>query len=174
MDNGDGTVTDRATGLTWQQGDSGRDLDWAGALAYAESLELAGYDDWRLPNAKELQSIVDYTRAPTAEDPARRGPAIDPVFSLTETESWYWTGTTLLEDGEGRGTGAVYVCFGRAFGVYQDGATGETILVDVHGAGAQRSDPKSGARPQEPIGFGPQNDQIRIYNYARCVRGGTD
>ena len=34
------------------------------ALAYCESLTLAGHADWRLPSAKELQSIVDYTHAP--------------------------------------------------------------------------------------------------------------
>ncbi|MFC2171781.1 hypothetical protein ACFLU6_04015 [Acidobacteriota bacterium] len=38
------------------------------------------------------------------------------------------------------------------------------------GAGAQRSDPKNGNPDDRIDGFGPQNDEIRIYNYARCVR----
>jgi len=42
--------------------------------------------------------------------------------------------------------------------------------IDVHGAGAQRSDPKSGDPADWPTGHGPQGDAIRIYNYARLVR----
>jgi len=124
-DNGDGTVTDRATGLTWQQGDSGSTLSWEGALATCENLDLAGYSDWRLPNAKELQTIVDYTRIP----------AIDPIFSLTDPESWFWTSTTLLEGRPDRlGDQGIYVAFGRAYGVYNG------QLVDVHGAGGIREE----------------------------------
>ena len=41
---------------------------------------------------------------------------------------------------------------------------------DVHGAGAQRSDPKSGDPAGFPTGNGPQGDAIRIYNHARLVR----
>jgi len=78
-ENGDGTVRDKVTGLMWLKGDSatlnaGRKkdgmLNWADAMAYAESLEYAGYDDWRLPNAKELHRIVDYTRSPDTTDSA--------------------------------------------------------------------------------------------------------
>jgi hypothetical protein len=42
--------------------------------------------------------------------------------------------------------------------------------MDVHGAGAQRSDPKSGDPADYPYGHGPQGDAIRIYNYVRLVR----
>jgi hypothetical protein len=45
--------------------------------------------------------------------------------------------------------------------------------IDMHGAGAQRSDPKSGDPANWPKGHGPQGDAIRITNFARCVRGGT-
>jgi len=171
VDNGDGTVTDSATGLMWMQADSGQAVDWEGALNYAEDLDYAGYADWRLPNAKELQSIVDYSRAPDAADPASRGPAIDPAFQMTDPESYFWTGTTLLESPPflGAGSHAVYVAFGQAFGVFST-PWGGSELVNVHGAGAQRSDPKSGDPSQWSDGFGPQNDEIRIYNYARAVR----
>ena len=73
VDNGDGTITDKATGLMWMKVDSGNfkvgdksdgTLNWQQALDWAENLDYAGYTDWRLPNAKELQSIVDYTRSP--------------------------------------------------------------------------------------------------------------
>ncbi len=171
VDNGDGTITDRATGLIWQKGDSGRPMNWSDALAYAEGLSLAGHGDWRLPNAKELQSIVDYSRAPDAGDASRRGPAIDPIFGITEPESYFWTGTTHQESPHQRGSQAVYVCFGRALGFMRfPGRAVEAI--NVHGAGAQRSDPKTGDPAQFPQGRGPQGDDVRISNYVRCVRGG--
>ena len=162
IDNGDGTITDQAAGLTWLAEDSGDPLDWEGALAYCETLEAAGASDWRLPNAKELHSLVDYSRGPQSTGTA----AIDPMFSVSEDESWYWTSTTHLDSGV---SSAVYLAFGQAFGL-PDGR-----LVDVHGAGAQRSDPKSGDPAEYAGGRGSpgQQDQVRIYNYARCVRGGV-
>lgn len=42
--------------------------------------------------------------------------------------------------------------------------------MDVHGAGAQRSDPKQRDPANFPFGRGPQGDSIRIYNHVRCVR----
>ena len=49
------------------------------------------------------------------------------------------------------------------------GAAGDYHYVDVHGAGAQRSDPKVGDPARFPHGRGPQGDVIRIYNYVRLV-----
>jgi len=172
-DNGDGTITDRATGLIWQKADSGKPLNWEQALAYAEGLTLAGHDDWRLPNAKELQSLVDYSRAPDAADKAVQGPALDPIFQITDPESYFWTGTTHLEGRPGMaGDQAVYVCFGQSMGYMGRPGAGERQRMNVHGAGAQRSDPKSGDPKQFPHGRGPQGDDVRIYNYVRCVRSG--
>ena len=167
-DNGNGTVQDRATGLTWQQSDSGKGYTWEDALSYCEDLDLAGQTDWRLPNAKELQSIVDYTRAPDLGSPA-----IDPVFRTTAITNeagqkdwpWFWTATTHARIHSG--DTAAYIAFGRALG-FMHGS-----WIDVHGAGAQRSDPKSGDPAAFPYGRGPQGDAIRIYNFARCVRGGA-
>ena len=45
------------------------------------------------------------------------------------------------------------------------------VRYDVHGA--QRSDPKSGTPVLEAPGHGPQGDDLRIYNYVRCVRSGA-
>ncbi len=59
VDNGDGTVSDTETGLMWQQGEGGL-MNWQSALAYCENLPLAGYDDWRLPDRNELESLIDY------------------------------------------------------------------------------------------------------------------
>lgn len=58
-DEGNGTVYDMATGLTWQRGHQ-YDLDWTEAAAFCDSLTLGGANDWRLPNPKELVSIADY------------------------------------------------------------------------------------------------------------------
>jgi hypothetical protein len=173
VDNGDGTVSDLAAGLMWQQDDSINGKDWSEALDYCEALDAGGYDDWRLPNAKELQSIVDYTRTPATSNSA----AIDPVFSasaITDEDGgtnygFYWTGTTHARDVVG-GRDAVYVAFGEALGWMQNRQTGEPTLLDVHGAGAQRSDPKTGDAADYPNGRGPQGDVIRIDNLVRCVR----
>lgn len=150
VNNGDGTVTDSATGLMWQQSDDGVGRNWEEALAYAEDLDYAGYNDWRLPNAKELQIIVDYSR---------NDPAIDPIFDMVDEDGFYWTSTTHGD----HYANAVYICFGK--GVDYAG-------MDVHGAGALRSDPKAGGPDDYPEGQGPQNDDVRIYNYVRCVRDG--
>ena len=65
--------------------------------------------------------------------------------------------------------------FGRGGGPPPTGApaadAGDYQFTDVHGAGAQRSDPKTGDPAEFPHGRGPQGDVIRIYNYVRCVRG---
>lgn len=62
IDNNDGTITDRLTGLIWQaQGLIGSDFKtWEEALTYANNLELAGYNDWRLPNVHELNSLYNF------------------------------------------------------------------------------------------------------------------
>ncbi len=167
-DNGDETISDLATNLMWQKTDDGVSRDWEESLKYAEELELAGYSDWRLPNAKELQSIVDYSRSPQTTS----SPAINPVFNTTEIEypdgnsghyPFFWTGTTHL-DGANPYSGAVYIAFGEGLGKMNG------TLMDVHGAGCQRSDPKSGNASDYPQYWGPQGDVRYVYNYVRSVR----
>ena len=169
-DNGDGTVTDASTGLMWLQADSGEAMNWADALAWVQqknSENYLGHNDWRLPNVKELQNIVDYTRSPDTSNSA----VIDPVFQATEIANEagqpdypaYWSATTHINRSNTPGSHASYVNFGRAMG-YMNGWT------DVHGAGSQRSDPKVGDPAGYPEGFGPQGDAIRILNYVRPVR----
>ncbi len=179
VDSGDGTILDRATGLAWSKQDSGTGCDWPAALALVARMnneKYLGHTDWRLPNAKELQSIVDYTRAPDAT----QSPAINPLFVCTTINNeggapdypFYWTGTTHLDEGPRGGShAAVYVAFGRALGFMEiPPGAGRRQLIDVHGAGAQRSDPKVGDAKQFPTGRGPQGDVIRIQNYVRLVR----
>ncbi len=93
IDNGDGTVTDQGTDLMWMQSAADTDADgnidtddeisWKDALAYCEDLNFAGFTDWRLPNQRELTSIIKYNAF---------APAIDPVFS--DGSSYYWSSTT--------------------------------------------------------------------------------
>ena len=179
IDNGDGTVTDQATGLMWGKDDCGTGLNWPEALAWVQQKNqenYLGHNDWRLPNAKELQSIVDYSRSPQTSN----SPAIDPAFSVTSITDeggntnypFYWASTT---HGDGppqvMHTKAVYLAFGEALGFMEiPPNSGNYILMDVHGAGAQRSDPKVGNPDNFPHGFGPQGDVIRIYNFVRPVR----
>lgn len=58
IDNGDGTVTDRATGLMWQQAQNER-LSYLAVMELLKNYELAAYRDWRLPTMQELTTIFD-------------------------------------------------------------------------------------------------------------------
>jgi len=179
VDNGNGTITDNATGLMWMQNDNGTGVLWKDALSYAENFAYAGYSDWRLPDTKELQSIVEYTRSPATSSSA----AINPLFNCTQIMNeggvtdypWYWSSTTFSSTSPTNGASATYVCFGRAMGYFP--GLGWT---DIHGAGCQRSDPK----PRSFSGYthngngyynpsAPQGDAVRIYNYVRLVRNGS-
>lgn len=166
VDNGNDTVSDHATGLTWTQSDSVSGMNWEAALNYCEYLDVAGITDWRLPNVKELQSIVDYSRSPDTSNSA----AIDPVFRTSTITNeggqvdypFFWSSTTHAN--QVSGGNASYVSFGRALGYMNN------QWQDVHGAGAQRSDPKTESAAAEfPTGHGPQGDAIRGSNYVRCV-----
>lgn len=156
QDNGDETVTDNATGLMWQKEDNGITYNWQDALAYAANSDLAGYTDWRLPNTKELQSIVDYDKTTF--------PAIDEnFFSCSNADSWFWTGTT---QGDFKYT-ACYIAFGKA---YSKDNSSALEYYDWHGAGAQRSDPKAGNIEDYLLESVNAMDSIRIKNYVRLVR----
>lgn len=169
VDNGDGTISDAATELMWMQDDHAEGMNWEDALAFAENFEFAGHSDWRLPNVKELQSIVDYSRSPGTTQSA----AIDAMFNSTEIINEagqvdfpsYWSSTTHSNwTTDHSGGNAAYVSFGRALGYMNNN------WIDIHGAGAQRSDPKLGNPDDYPTGHGPQGDAIRILNHVRLVR----
>jgi hypothetical protein len=163
QNNNDGTISDLATGLMWQQNDNGSGIDWEHALAYAQTQNNAnylGHNDWRLPNNKELQSIVDYTRSPYATNSANVGPAINALFNCSgilndggkEDYPYYWTSTSAIPNPTGTYFYAWYVAFGQA----EDG-NGENL----HGAGAVRFDKKT-------VGTGEGEE--RVLNYVRLVR----
>lgn len=83
-DNGDGTVTDRATGLIWQMGGSVDILPGSKAQEYVQGLNRngwAGHADWRLPTIEELASLM--------EPKILNGNLhIDRVFSQTQKVCW--------------------------------------------------------------------------------------
>jgi hypothetical protein len=83
VDNGDGTITDLNTGLTWEKkSDDGsiHDKDtlytWTNAFAVhvagLNAGSFAGHNDWRMPNVKELQSIINYENL---------NPSVSPEFN---------------------------------------------------------------------------------------------
>jgi hypothetical protein len=163
QNNNDGTISDLATGLMWQQNDNGSGIDWEHALAYAQRKNAAnylGHNDWRLPNAKELQSLVNYKRSPYATNTSNVGPAINSLFSCTSILNdggkadypYYWTSTSAMSMANGSYPSAWYVAFGQA----EDG-NGENL----HGAGAVRFDRKT-------VGTGEGEE--RVLNYVRLVR----
>ncbi len=182
IENGDGTITDEATNLMWMQYDSGYydagsngdgTMDWEEALNWANDSQYGGYSDWRLPDIKELQSIVDYTKSPDTTNSA----AIDDLFYCTEIENvfgqqdygFYWSSTTHVDGisfGEIAKSNACYIAFGRGNGTMNGEAS------DAHGAGSQRSDAKTGDINEMPyIDYdAPQGDERRTFNMVRLVR----
>ena len=97
-DNGDGTVTDELTGLIWLKDASCLESrSWADAFTYVNNLNsgsdyacdsytAATFGDWRLPNVKELQSLIDY---------GNHGPCLPSGHLFTGVVSnYYWSSTT--------------------------------------------------------------------------------
>ena len=96
-DNGNGSVTDSGTGLTWKRCAEGQTwtgsscsgtpgtFTWAQATALTGTVSFAGRSDWRLPNIRELQTLVDR---------ARYGPVLDPAAFPNAPNSVYaWSAT---------------------------------------------------------------------------------
>lgn len=91
-DNGDGTVTDKKTGLMWKQCSEGHSgglcigtatmHDWKSAIELAHRTVFAGYSDWRLPNINELRSIVEQRCA---------HPAINLLVFPNTASTYYWS-----------------------------------------------------------------------------------
>jgi hypothetical protein len=97
-DNGDGTVTDNLTALIWTKDANCPGLGtWTAALDYCNALSAgtcglsdgSKVGDWRLPNVRELQSLVDY---------ANHDPALPTGHPFTNVQYvpglFYWSSTT--------------------------------------------------------------------------------
>lgn len=88
-DNGDGTIKDNYTGLTWQKIQPSNLMTWEEALAYGTASALAGKNDWRLPDVKELQSLTNVKLSK---------PTLDKNYFINILSGNYWTSTTMLND----------------------------------------------------------------------------
>jgi hypothetical protein len=155
-DNSDGTITDSATGLMWQKSDDGNTYNWKEALSVAKNSSYAGYKDWRIPNIKELQSIVDYSKTTT--------PMIDNgYFKLSDPDCWIWTCTTHNDIPNS----ANYISFGKS---YSKASSSDTKYIDWYGAGAQVSDIKSGDPNTNKLSGSRHNDMVRVKNHILLVR----
>lgn len=90
IDNGNDTVTDMVTGLVWQKSDNHNEAmrTWGSALDYCESLTLADHQ-WRLPNARELESITDVDL---------RMPSIDTDYFPNCKNLPYWSSSTKTDE----------------------------------------------------------------------------
>jgi serine/threonine-protein kinase len=80
----EGTLTDRTTGLTWQQAGSEYPLTWQEAKFYIEALnqqQYAGCKVWRLPTVDELMSLLTAT-------PHGEHLCIEPVFDPNQRAFW--------------------------------------------------------------------------------------
>jgi len=154
-DNGDGTITDKATDLMWSQKDSGSINDdgtirdesdenfglgrtWVNTLEWVQEMNNSnylGYSDWRLPNAKELQSIIEYGITEL--------PAVDTTyFELSREDCYMWTSTTC---GDFPDT-ALYFAFGKAYGINLN--SGESTGTEED-KGAMRTPPEKGDFSEE-------------------------
>lgn len=111
VNNGNGTITDTDTGLMWTQV-PGAAATWTGALSYAEGLTLAGHTDWRLPNIKELQSLVDYSLATALNPASALAPINRTMFPTATTPATAYWSSTAVRAGAGAPTRAWLVEFG--------------------------------------------------------------
>jgi len=83
VDNGDGTITDRATGLMWEKEGSSKEIHYYSAEKYVKKLnkkKFAGHDDWRIPTIEELYSILE----PNTNNKFH----INPVFGTKPFHCW--------------------------------------------------------------------------------------
>ena len=110
-----GTVLDESTKLRWTRcsiNDSGEGdatsscvqshikVTWENALITCESLDFAGINDWRLPNVRELLSIVDYSEIVT--------PVVEKSVFPNTYDGKYWTSTTFNDNASGTDDSADY------------------------------------------------------------------
>jgi hypothetical protein len=89
-ENQEEVIIDHTTGLSWQRLPDGVQRTWSEAIDYTDALELAGFNDWRLPEKQELQSILSYGSIPSPLLPppseaaaGRQGQASPAAWTLT-------------------------------------------------------------------------------------------
>ncbi len=85
-----GVVVDKRTDMMWAQADNGGKLSIEEAIAYAKDFNVGGYTDWRLPDIKELESLMVYYQRNKTEpsDDCSGNYVIHPFFALTCCCPW--------------------------------------------------------------------------------------
>jgi len=93
-DNGNETVTDNVTGLMWSKNANlGGVMFTTKAIRVCESLELGGYKDWRVPNIKEMQTLIDYSMPSFSPAPfvnAGGTAWCSTIWSTNNVKAWVW------------------------------------------------------------------------------------
>jgi len=79
---GENIVYDAQTGLMWAAQDNGKDIDWYEANTYCKKFKAGGYDDWRLPDIKELATLY------TKDKKGRSGFHIVDPITITDCCVW--------------------------------------------------------------------------------------
>ncbi len=99
VDNGYGTVTDNLTGLEWIQaphslpGNSGI-MSWNSGIDFCNGLNYAGHTNWRLPNIKELESLMHYGKGSWGDKPFEWLNSTETPFSGVAHGPYYWSATS--------------------------------------------------------------------------------
>ncbi len=78
----DSVVADSKTGLMWALQDNGKDIDWWDAQQFTKEFSAAGYNDWRLPDIKELATLF------TGDERNNDGYLIAKPFKITDCCIW--------------------------------------------------------------------------------------
>jgi hypothetical protein len=124
-DNDDGTVTDNLTGLIWlENANCVGGLTWANALTAANALasgscgltdgSVAG--DWRLPNVKELQSLIDFGFVnPALSNAAGTGPCSPTDCAFSGVQSTAYRSSTSQPEAPQNVGWSVSLAFGGTF-----------------------------------------------------------
>lgn len=101
LDHGNGTVTHKRTGLLWKRCAEGQTWSgssctgtasfgsWSDALVTAKDSDFAGHTGWRLPNRRELESILET---------CGHTPAINTNAFPNSLSEYFWTSTSYALD----------------------------------------------------------------------------
>ena len=122
VDNGDGTITDRFTELVWlKQADCVDGYSWQNAVNFANhlrgGLNICGLQDqsgpftWRLPNVRELMSLLDFGSTGFSGDTS-----LPDDHPFTGIGRWYWTSTTFAVTPDTDVSAIIYGCYSRDYG----------------------------------------------------------
>ena len=82
LNNGDGTITDRKSGLMWAAKDNGIPINWPNALSYCHNYSGGGHDDWRMPTLAELESLYN------PKDKNKNGYHVTKLIDTTASSCW--------------------------------------------------------------------------------------